>query len=232
MSKPFPGFERLYELGDPVANRPYRGGFDHDAAFELSRGETTVRRPVEVTWAMGASAPGDVIWTTSAHPLIVSSRVVSLLHTSKLTGWKTYPVVVFDKQGRKRPGYVGLAVIGRCGRIKLAKSHVIVQKYPAGYFPHFIGHFFDTSSWDGSDFCVDRPDSRGKSSMTRIVTEEVVALLQRNRISNVLCERLTEVSVATDVFEIGSRYLLPTDFQSRVASAYRAAGKAPPRLGR
>jgi hypothetical protein len=229
MARPFPGFERLYELSEPASSRPYRGHFKHDAPFELSRGERSVRRPVQVTWAMGSPVPGDVVWTTSAHPLIVSTRVKDLLNANEVTGWKTYPVEVLDKDGRKRPGYVGLSVVGRCGRVTLGKSRIVLKQYPGGHFPEFLGHFFRPSSWDGSDFCADRPDARGNSSMSRIVSEEVIALLKRHRITNIRWEKLSETCTPTWVFEVGLRYLLPRDFKARVEAVYRAAGVARPR---
>ncbi|MEO8604898.1 MAG: hypothetical protein ABI629_20190 [bacterium] len=226
--KHFPGFERLYELHDPMASRPYRGKFEYDGGFKLSRYEATVDRSVRVVWAMGSSTPSDVVWTTSGYPLIVSSRVIELLEMNKLTGWTTYPVDVFDKRDKPCTGYAGLAVVGRCGRIDLASSRIILREYPGGSFPRFLGHFFERESWDGVDFCCDSPDHKGNASMTRIVTEEVVALFKRHRISNIRCERLTEVSVDTSVYEMGLGYLLPKDFKARVASAYDAVGVAPP----
>jgi hypothetical protein len=229
MTRPFPGFDRLYDLSAAGGRRPFRGHFDHDAPFELSRGERRLRRPVQITWAMGSSLPGDVVWTTSVHPLIVSSRVQEILNACKATGWRTFQVEVFDKQGKRRPGYVGISVVGRCGRITLGRSQIVLKKYPGGYFPQFHGHFFRPSSWDGSDFCVDRPDAKGNSSTTRIVTESIIDVLKRHRISSIRWTRLTEVTVHTGLFEIGRRYLLPRDFEARVESAYRAAGVRAPK---
>jgi hypothetical protein len=220
----FPGFDRLFELHDPVAHRPYRGRFDSARAFELSRAEEDVRAPVRVDWAMGSAVPGDLIWTTSGHVLIISSRVHRLFDKAGITGWKPFPLELFDKGREPQPGYVGLAVVGRCGRIDLDRSHVTLEKYPGGLFPHFRGHFFEEASWDGCDFCVDRADTLGKSSSTRIVTKRVVELLSRHAITNVMCIPLSEVSIRTTVFEIGNEHLLPLDFRGRVASAYREAG--------
>ena len=223
----FPGFDQLFVLSDPVADRPYRGKFDHPNGFEISRAEHDVR-VVAVNWTMGASSPSDIVWTTSAHPLIVSARVRQLFDDAGLTGWTTYPVNLFDKKGDSHPGYSGLAIVGRCGRIDLERSTIKLHEYPGGYFPHFGGYFFEESSWDGSDFCVDRADHLGKSSMTRIVTRRVADLLKKHGIPNVQCVPLSEVSISTSVFEIGSHHLLPHDFRTRVASAYREAGMTAP----
>jgi len=226
--KPFPGFDQLFELHDPVADRPYRGAFGHPNAAKLSRAEENVAAAVQVTWAMGSGVPEDIVWTTSAHALIVSARVRESFGEAGLEGWKTYPVDVFDKNGVLCPGYAGLAIVGRCGRIDLERSSILLKSYPGGYFPHFRGHFFEESSWDGSDFCVDRPDDLGKWSMNRIVTRRVVDLLQTRGVSNVRCTSLVEVTTQTSTFEIGLAHLLPWDFQARIASAYREAGVPTP----
>lgn len=225
----FPGFDRMYDLHDPVGKRPFRGCFQHhDTGLQLSRAEATTRDPVRVTWAMGSAAPGDVIWTTSAHPLIVSARVVELLRSQQLTGWSTYPVRVFDKAGHERDGFAGLAVTGRCGPIDLSKSTVEVRQYPGGHFPEFHGHFFDPATWDGSDFCVPAPDAEGRVSLDRIVSARVVQLFKHNRITNLRLVALSDARISTSVFEVGLQHLLPADFHARVSSAYRAAAVLPP----
>lgn len=219
----FPGFDRLYELSDPVATRPFRGSFLHERGFELARGEARVNKPVVVRWAMGAATPGDIVWTSSAHPVIISSRLVDLLTGENLVGWTTFPVRVVSKQGHDCPGYFGLAVTGRRGPVTLAKSDIRLHQYPSGQYPHFEGYFFNPKTWH-SDFSVDVLDRKGRASSLCIVTEQVVALFKRHRIGNVRFVRLTEVSCSTSVYEIGRAHILPRSFRSRIAALYRDAG--------
>ncbi len=219
---PFPGFDRLFEAHDPLASRPFRGRFgDHEDAFELSRGEKDPPHPVRITWSMGAAIPGDVIWTTSAHPLILSARVIDLFAQHGITGWSTYPVRVTTKEGDDAGRFFGLAVTGRCGVIDLSKSRIELQQKPGGYYPYFRGQYFDPESWDGSDLCVQVRDEKGKSSTQRFVTERVVRLLKRHRIRNVRMERLSEAVFPTDIYEIGLQHRLPRDFRKQVAKLYR-----------
>lgn len=121
-----------------------------------------------------------------------------------------------------------LATTGRCARIDLAQSRIVLREYPGGHFPEFVGHYFDPLSWDGSDLAVCVRDSLGKASSGRIVTEQFVKLMKANRISNHRTVRLSDVQCGTSIYEIGSQHLLPSDFATRVLDAYRDAGLQPP----
>jgi hypothetical protein len=221
----FPGFDRLFALHDPLASRPFRGRFEHhNTGFELSRGEEDVRRPILVRWDMGGAVPMDVVWTTSVHPLIVSSRLVDLLEENRITGWSRYPVTVLDREGDEADTYYGLVVTGRCGVIDLTRSEIELRQMPGGFFPEFRGHYFDPESWDGSDFCVPFHDRKDSASTQRIVTERVIQLLKRHRVRNIRAVRLTEATFPTSIYEIGLRHLLPRDFRARVAEAYEREG--------
>jgi hypothetical protein len=76
----FPGFSKLFTFCDPVAKKPYRGQVDRgELMVGLSRGELVTDVPIGVFWAMGSAMPGDIVWTTSASPVIVHGRVIELL---------------------------------------------------------------------------------------------------------------------------------------------------------
>jgi len=225
----FPGFEHLFVMADPVASRPYRGRLCPDTdCFGVSRGEARPPRNAQVHWAMGSSTPSDVIWTTNAHPLIVHHRLTDLWAKEQLSGWGTYPVEVFDKDGRVCHDYAGITVTGRCGVVDLSQSRIELREYPGGHSPEFVGHFFDPESWDGSDFCVPVPDQLGRSSLRRVVSSGVSRSLRHGKVRNVLLESLSSQRVSTSVYEIGLTHLLPSDFVQSVATAYNNAGVIPP----
>jgi len=190
----------------------------------LTRGDETAKQPIQIHWAMGGETPSDFIWTTSAHAIIVHRRVADLLREHGFTGWHTYPVHVSGKKGDTYSEYLGLAIAGRCGPVDLSRSIVVLSEYPAGWFPHFLGHYFDETSWDGCDLFMEAVDPSGRRTANIFATEPVRQVFRRAKIKNIIFERLTERSVNTSVYEIGSSHLLPLDFQSRVDAAYGRAG--------
>ena len=221
---PFPGFGRLFDLDDPGASRPYRGKFTpHDATLALSRGEVRPQSTVRISHAMGADTPGDVIWTTSGDPLIVHSRVIDLLAANHFSGWTTYSVDVFSRGGDLVPGYLGLAITGRCGRVDLTRSKVVLREFPGGWIPHFLGHYFVPDTWDGSDLFMEATDSLGKTSARRFTSEPVHDVFKTAKVTNLHFTRLTEDCVATSNYSIGLKHLLPTDLEERISAAYDEA---------
>lgn len=225
----FPGFEHIYFLTDPLSNRPLRGEIDGKIdTFALTRGEVETSAPLQVSWYMGGSMPSDFVWTSNVGAIIVQRRVVKLLRDQGFTGWRSYVVSVIDKGGDYHPDYEGLAILGRCGCADLSRSVVVLSKYPAGWFPHFLGYYFPEESWDGSDIFMETPDERGRTTAHVFVTERVRLALETASVKNVKFERLTERSISTSVYQIGAEYQLPSDFSARVTAAYRRAGIDPP----
>ena len=161
--------------------------------------------------------------------MIVHSRVVDLLRENNLTGWRTYPVWVTDKKGKLRRDYSGLVITGRCGHVDLTRSVVVLSEYPAGWLPHFLGHYFEEDSWDGFDLFMEHPDTRGHRNSRIYVTERVRQAFRRAKVRNVELERLTEATVNTSIYEVGSAHLLPSDFEAPVNAAYILAKVPRPR---
>ena len=129
----FPGFEHIYEFHDPLSSRAFRGRFEpHEVAFELSRGELLTNPTVTVVWAMGGGEPSDIIWTTSAAPVVLHRRVIELLSSAGFSGWNTYPVEVRNKAGVLVSDYEGIAITGRCDSIDLARSEIVLGQMPGG----------------------------------------------------------------------------------------------------
>jgi hypothetical protein len=186
---PFPGFENLFELQDPVANPPFRADILFDKPFRLLRAETSPTEPVRVAHAMGGR-PQDFIWTTYGSVFLVSERVCKLLENARVSGWKTYPVEVIDRVGAIVPGFYGFAVTGRCGSIDPSMSHYYQKLAPVQHGKacwHRKGLYFEPRSWDGSEiFC---PSGRGGYVF---VVERVKQLIEKAKVRNVKLGRLSE----------------------------------------
>ena len=142
----------MYVLEEPGDSRAFRVtmALSVDDAFSITRAE---RQPegVDAQWAMGAEVPQDVIRATTAAPVVISDRVVSLLRDGAFTGWETYPINLVGKNGSPIAGYHGLAVRGRCGAIDNSQSTKFDKTMPGGAFTWWRGLYFDPESWDGSD---------------------------------------------------------------------------------
>ena len=222
----FPGFEHIYSFKDPLSKRPLRGKFDTKIdPLGLTRGEiTTAAEIIPISWEMGGPLPFDLVWTTSAHPVIVNRRVIDLLQDCGALGWRTYAVNVTDKTGKLHQDFAGLTVLGRCGAVDLSRSAVVLSKYPGGWFPHFLGHYFPEDSWDGNDIFMEEPDSAGQITANIFVTEKVRKAFDKAKIQNLRFQSLTEMNVMTSIYEIGRSHLLPQDFSRRVDAAYARAG--------
>jgi hypothetical protein len=187
-SKVFPGFDKIFLLGESGNRRAFRGKMDVETDdFGLTRAEMQPAHPITIQWAMGSAKPGEVMWTTHAVPIIVADSVVQLLRSHGFTGWSLYDVSVRDKQGQVLPGHSGLAVTGRCGNIDYTQSVEVPRIRPAGIFPAWIGLLFDPASWDGSDFFM--PAERVGFVF---VVEEVKKALEQARIRNVAFTRLDQ----------------------------------------
>ena len=85
----------------------------------------------------------------------VSDRVIDLLRDGGFTGWDTYPIEVFLKDGSRLPGYRGLMVTGgECDTdISLSEQvDTIGGQGPYGYACTCLkGLPIVLDSWDGSD---------------------------------------------------------------------------------
>jgi hypothetical protein len=188
-SRAFPGFNKVFWLRDPVSNRPYRGEMDTQLGenFSFTRCEAKPAKPVAVKHIMGEAVPRDVIWTTNAILLIVSERFIDILLDNHFTGWTTYPVEVYSKDDELLKGFHGFCVSGRCGPIDYKKSEIVYVEYPARKVPKYKGIYFDTSSWDGSDFFMPS-DNVGFI----FIFEAVKKALEKAKIRNISFERLDE----------------------------------------
>lgn len=195
--KPFPGFERIYVLDDPLGNA-FRGEVvlpiqEMERLARCFLGEEEPPWWVPIRWAMGKREPGDLIFTTTLTVIAVHERVVNLLQEHGFSGWKIYPVYVVGKDPAdslsRYPNYHGLAITGRCGPLDYTSGTPVRKQMPGGVYTYWRGVRFDPSTWDSSDLFV--PDD----SLRILVTEEVKGAFERAKVRNVRFERLTEFEV-------------------------------------
>ncbi len=222
----FPGFNNLFEFGDPLSHKPFRGKFNSTLnARSVTRGEISIEQPIKITWGMGSNIFPDVIYTTSASIIIISNRIVASFKNSEVTGWRTYEINLFDKKGSEVSGYSGLVVTGRCDTTDLSKSSVVLFQYPAMLVPRFKGTFFPPESWDGSDLFMSRKDEKDNTTSTVYVTKKVKEIFEDLKVENVIFEKLEDIEIDLSVFRIALNYKLPSDYKEKVLEAYQKAGE-------
>src|SRR5512144_1933441 len=90
-------FSRLYELTDPLTNRPlrltvrgYSDWVTSDFAWTLFRGQVSPQRSVKLGGYMGGQVT-DFLWSDLVFMVCISGRVVEILDEYRVTGWTTYP---------------------------------------------------------------------------------------------------------------------------------------------
>lgn len=108
------------------------------------------------------------------HMFLISQRLKDLLENNGITGWKTYPIRLFDKKNKEIFGYYGFTVTGRGG--------ALVRKLPAESFGQLWkepieNRIYDVRQWDGSDIFF--------AYRRIIVTQRVMLLLKRYKIDAV-----------------------------------------------
>ncbi len=124
--------------------------------YALFYGKSAPPNPLRIGVFTGTRA-GDFIQTGLMEIKCVSNRTVDCLREHGITGYELYPVEVSDRKGVIIPGYHGLAVTGRMGKLIASRSRIVEGEplIPGGCPRKVrIGMELDDSKWDGSDICT------------------------------------------------------------------------------
>ncbi len=135
----------------------------------------------------------DILGTGWCSLYLISDRMKKALEANHLTGWKTYPVKIYDKKGNEVLGYNGFSIIGRCGSIDYNKSEIIEKRYvPNGPLCKlYKGFYIGLDKWDGSDFFM--PFDTGH----HIVTKKAAEVLKKHKF-NVELKNLADCEIDID----------------------------------
>ena len=156
--------------------------------FAIARAETDPPRPFRFVYASG-SKPQDLIGTGTVSLYLLTVRVFEILKNVGPTGWQALPVEVSGRKGKPVDGYRCLAVTGRCGPVLWDKGRKIRKPPPVpqgrGY-DAWVGLFFDTETWDGSDIFTP------EGTTYKIVSKRVMEALTRAKVTNIKFTALTD----------------------------------------
>lgn len=171
--------------------------FSIDAWRTLFRGERAPDAPLVCDRAGGSRAV-DFVAGGSVEIRFMSPRMIEVLRSHGFTGWQTWPAEVHGKDGVLLPGYQGLAVTGRCGRVmvdRLTRDEVQRRLSMTGTMVKLDATWYDLSQWSGHDFF----SPVGTYSV--FVTRRVHEALHRSGLKGVFLKPLADVEVV--VFATG-----------------------------
>jgi hypothetical protein len=129
---------------------------------------------------------------------LISDRMKAVLEEEGLTGWKSYPVRVFDKHDDEIFGYHGFSVTGRCGMIDYSKSEVVMRQFaPNGpIVKYYKGLYVGLDTWDGSDFFLP------EKNLGTVVTKRVVDILKKHKLTNIRFENLADIEISASTVQV------------------------------
>ncbi|MEW5953614.1 MAG: HEAT repeat domain-containing protein [Bacillota bacterium] len=130
--------------------------------------------PIPYKYSEGRSIPQDFI-SVDINGFLISDRIKNLFTQNNFTGWKTYPINLYDKSGSLINGYHGFAVTGKVGEIDYSRSEIVAKANNVFGKPEIVkrGIFFDESTMDGNDFMF--------AGSIILVTDQVVKALRKAR---------------------------------------------------
>jgi len=168
---------------------------DIDDAYNLIKGDYSgINFPVVFKeGSYGGKKIQDIIDTTSVSLYLISDKLKNILIENSFTGWKIYPVRLFDRKENEIMGYSGFSVTGRCDvKIKYRKDS-IVEKQLAPNAPisrFYKGQNIDFTKWDGSDFFIT------KDNIGFIITEKVKEILLKHKLTNIRVRNIKDIEVS------------------------------------
>ena len=124
----------------------------------------------------------DMIETGSVLLKIISENMKEIFEKENFTGWKTFPIKIFNKKGEEIQGYYGFSVVGKSGPVDYSKCQLLERPHRilAGKTERICkGFYVDIDKWDGSDFFL----PEGNSGI--IVSKRVAEAIKRNKFTNV-----------------------------------------------
>lgn len=112
---------------------------------------------------------------------LISDRFKNILNESGLTGWKSYPIILYDKNGKQIEGYNGFSIIGRAGNLYKFDTPPMDLRYS----PKSDGYYFKFDEWDGSDIFRVFPH-------LIVISKRFAEVLLNHKVSGIEIERLTD----------------------------------------
>ncbi|MBI2854648.1 MAG: hypothetical protein HYX87_07000 [Chloroflexi bacterium] len=189
----------FFVLRDPLAAQPLRLGpdeqwWDEKFVHRLSLGKELPSEPIVLRVRMGGVLR-EFLWSTYVGYICVSQRVVDLLKQHDFTGWATYPVKIYGREGQAIEGYHGFAITGPQLEWDRSLSQIVTKRVPWGKGSDdcYVGLLFHLAEWDGSDFFW--------VGGSKVVTGRVARSFKKDKVTNVRLIPISEYETSVDTDE-------------------------------
>jgi len=182
----------------PMRLSPKGSSTSNDMAWRLFKADLELDTPLELIPYMGGNETADFLWSGLIPIVCISRRVFDLLNQNKVTGWKTYPVKVFNWKQEVLSSYFGFAIKSWAGAEDINRSQIITKLPPTPEgkpYRVYKGIYFDEKLWDGSDiFRI--------NGAIIAVTNKVQQIFKRDKVTNIRFEPLSEVERTSAMYEV------------------------------
>lgn len=134
----------------------------------------------------------DILNTGWISLYLISDKLKMLLEENCFTGWKTYPIILKDKEENQIKGYHGFSITGKAGCISYTNSPIIEKRLieSGPVVKLYKGAHVDLNEWSGCDFFVP------EGTIGIVITRKVAEALERNKITNLSLDNLAEVEMS------------------------------------
>jgi hypothetical protein len=159
--------------------------------FDLFSGSVrpTKRNPIRFQITSGKN-PCDFM--AGSFSPVITERLVQLLKKERITGWKPYPVEVYDQKGQQvSEQFHGFSITGRGGPQDVTRGveSVFTEDDGTKKPMRMSALYFDLNNWDGSDlFIID-------DSYWLLATPRAIEVFESAKVTGWKPKKLTEVKV-------------------------------------
>lgn len=132
----------------------------------------------------------DVIDTTYSSLYLISDNMRNILTKNGVTGWKTFPIKIYDKKNNEIPDYWGFSITGRCdSEVRYRKDSIIEKQLVpnAPFSKYYKGLNIDFTKWDGTDFFI------AKHYLRPIISQKAREILVKYNLTNISATNINDI---------------------------------------
>jgi hypothetical protein len=82
---------------------------------------------------------------------VLKKDLINQFKKHQINGFKCFPILIEETDGKINEDYYGFSIVGKCGRIDFTKSKIIQKLSNLGITKIYKGLFPDMTTWNQSD---------------------------------------------------------------------------------